>query len=219
MLRQRSKLLTMNAQRLTVISAVIIVLVVAGLLIVPRLTGQSASAELDYASQPVAGSRDAPVQIGVFFDFLCPHCATFSETVTPVLKREFVDSGTAAIYFFNFPVVDPVRSRSLAVLGECVARQDNDAFVALEPVMLRAQSQIGVISRAVELALDFAPNLDGEALRACTNETQTAALVDADVAAARTLNLSGTPSVTVNGVVVSNPTLANIRNAVQNASN
>lgn len=209
----------MNAQRLTILSAAAILLVVAGLVIVPRLTGQAASADLDYASQPVAGSPDAPVKIGVFFDFLCPHCATFSETVTPILKREFVDTGAAAIYFFNFPVVDQVRSRTLAVIGECILQQDNDAFVALEPVMLRAQSQIATTSRAIELALDFAPNLDGAALRTCANGNETADKVDADVAAARALNLTGTPSVTVNGTVVSNPTLANIRNAVRNASN
>lgn len=209
----------MNAQRLTIVSAVAIVLVVAGLVIVPRLTSQPASADLDYASQPVAGSRDAPVRIGVFFDFLCPHCATFSETVTPILKRELVDTGEAAIYFFNFTVVDPVRSRTLAVIGECIFQQDNDAFVTLEPIFLRAQSQIAVTSRAIELALEFAPNLDGTALRACANGNQTADRVDADLAAARALNLGGTPAVTVNGVVVSNPTLANIRNAVRSASN
>lgn len=209
----------MSAQRLTLFSAIAIVLVVAGLVIIPRLTSQPASAELDYASQPVVGSPDAPVRVGIFFDFLCPHCATFSETITPVLKREFVDTGQAALYFFNFPVVDAVRSRALAVLGECVLQQDNDAFIALEPVMLRAQSQTAVTSRAIELALDFAPNLDGDALRACVNGNETAAAVDADVAAARSLSINGTPSVTVNGVLVSNATLANIRNAIESASN
>src|SRR5690606_34178849 len=153
------------------------------------------------------------------FDFLCPHCATFSETITPVLKREFVDDGQAALYFFNFPVVDPTRSRALAVIGECVLNQDNEAFVALEPVFLRAQSQIAVPARAIGLALDFAPNLDGAALRACVDGGEGAVAVDADVAAARALNLGGTPAVTVNGTVVSNPTLANIRSAIQNASN
>lgn len=209
----------MNSQRLTVVSAIVIALVVLGFVIVPRLTSQPASAELDHASQPVAGSRDAPVKVGIFFDFLCPHCATFSETITPILKREFVDTGEAAIYFFNFPVVDPARSRTLAVIGECIARQDNDAFVTLEPIFLRSQAQIQTTSRAFELALEFAPNLDGAALRACANGNETAANVDADAAAARALGIGGTPSVTVNGTVVTNPSLANIRNAIRNASN
>lgn len=202
-----------------VISAVVLALVVAGFIIVPRLTSQPATADLDYASQPVAGSRDAPVKIGIFFDFLCPHCATFSETITPLLKREFVDTGEAAIYFFNFPVVDPNRSRTLAVIGECIAKQDNDAFVTLEPIFLRSQQQIATTARAFDIALEFAPNLDGAVLRACAAANETAANVDADAAAARALGIGGTPAVTVNGTVVTNANLANIRSAVRNAGN
>lgn len=212
------RLRTMNPQRLTLITIVIAALVVAGVLLAPRFGGAAATGDIDYAAQPVAGSPDAPVKIAVFFDFLCPHCATFSETVTPILKREFVDRGTASLYFLNFPVVDPVRSRSLAVLGECVYQQSNDAFVELEPIMLRAQSELGSVSRATEIALTYAPALDGDALRTCVNEAQTAAAVDADVAATRTFNLTGTPSVVVNGTVVPNPTLDNVRRAIENAA-
>src|SRR5690606_3140895 len=99
-------------------------------IIIPRLGGggTAEAASIDYDSQPVAGSRDAPVKVAIYFDFLCPHCATFSETVTPILKREFVDDGTAAIYFLNFPVIDAVLSRNLAMVGECVQRQGNDGF-------------------------------------------------------------------------------------------
>ena len=43
--------------------------------------------------------------------------------------------------------------------------------------------------------------------------------VAADVAAASGFNLTGTPSVVVDGRVVANPTLANIRTAIRNAAN
>ena len=210
----------MNPQRLIVISVAVIALVAAAFLIVPRLRGPGPAATLDYAAQPVAGSRTAPVQVGLFFDFLCPHCAAFGEEVTPLLKREYVDTGRAAIFFFNFPVVDPVASRTLAVAGECVARQNNDAFVTLEPILLRSQAVLRAsTSRVFELASEYAPQLDITELRACVNGSQTAAAVDADVAAARGLNLGGTPSVTVNGQVVTNPTLENIRRAINAVSN
>lgn len=212
------RLRSMNPQRLTLITIVIAVLVVAGVLIAPRLGGAAASGEIDYAAQPVAGSPDAPVKVAVFFDFLCPHCASFSETVTPIIKREFVDTGTASLYFLNFPVVDAARSRALAVLGECVYQQDNDAFIELEPIMLRAQNELGNIGRATDIALTYAPTLDEATLRTCVNESQTADAVDADVAATRTFGLTGTPSVIVNGTVVSNPTLANVRRAIENAA-
>lgn len=211
-----------QSQLMTIGTIVVVALILAAAIIIPRLGGATptpVAAELDYDSQPVAGSRDAPVKVAVFFDFLCPHCATFAETVTPVLKREFVEDGTAAIYFFNFPVVDPVRSRSMAIVGECVQQQGNDGFVTIEPIFLRSQSSLNSTDRAVELATQYVPAIDEGLLRTCVDENQTAAAVDADVAAARQAGITGTPSILVNGEAVANPTLGNIRSAIQDAAN
>lgn len=210
-----------QSQLMTIGTIVVVALILAAAIIIPRLGGADApvAAELDYESQPVAGSRDAPVKVAVFFDFLCPHCANFAETVTPVLKREFVEDGTAAIYFYNFPVVDPVRSRSMAIVGECVQQQGNDGFVTIEPIFLRSQATLGTTDRAIDLATQYVPALDEDRLRTCVEGTQTADAVDADVSAARAAGLTGTPSVLVNGEAVANPTLANIRSAIQDAAN
>src|SRR5690606_13513078 len=207
---------------------VVVALILAAAIVIPRLGGDSAGsvAQIDYDAQPVAGSRDAPVKVAVFFDFLCPHCATFSETVTPVLKREYVDDGTAAIYFLNFPVIDAVLSRNLGMVGECVQRQGNDGFVILEPILLRSQPTIrqlgsaqAMTDHAIGLAEQYIPGIDSELLRSCVADGETGPAVDADAEAARRAGVTGTPSVLVNGVVVSNPTLANIRRAIEDAAN
>lgn len=210
----------MNSQRLTLVSVIVAVLVVAAIVIVPRLTatGSSATGTIDYASQPHVGSPDAPVKIAVFFDFLCPHCASFSETITPILKRDFVDSGKAVVYFLNFPVVNAIVSRDLAMVGECIFEQSNDAFVALEPVLMRAQASLQGRDRAIDVALQNYPDLNGSDLRQCATSEAAGAAVAADIAAASSLQLTGTPSVVVNGKVVSNPTLAAVRQAVENAA-
>lgn len=209
----------MNPQRLMMISVVAVVLVIAAFAIVPRFTAGSATGEIDYSANPRLGSVEAPVKVAIFFDFLCPHCATFSDQITPVLAQEFVDTGTAALYFINFPVVNPVVSRDVAIVGECVYNQGNDAFVALEPIMLRAQQTLRSRADAIDFALAYGPDLDGGALRDCVTSTEAADAVAADVAAASGFNISGTPSVVVNDRVVSNPTLANIRTAIRNAAN
>ncbi|MCC6312026.1 MAG: thioredoxin domain-containing protein [Trueperaceae bacterium] len=211
----------MNSQRLTLLTIVVAVLVVLAAVIVPRLTSSSAApvATIDYASQPRAGSADAPVKVAVFIDFLCPHCAEFSENIAPQLLRDFADTGKAAFYYLNFPVIDPaVRSRYMAVLGECVYQQSNEAFVTLEPILMRAQNDIARnTSRALDLAIQYAPQLAADQLRQCVSASETARDVTADEAAARQANLTGTPSVLVNGVLVSNPTVANISRAIENA--
>ena len=218
-----------NSKNLTIITAAVVAVILLAAIIIPRLGGttvQAASQDFDYANQPVAGSHDAPVKVAIFFDFLCPHCVEFGENVTPILKREFVDTGTAAIYFYNFPVIDPVVSRSMGMVGECVYQQSNDAFIGVEPVLLRSRAALAALStntaitaRAVSLALDYAPDLDAAALNTCVSEARTGPAVDADAALARSLQLGGTPSVLVDGVLVANPTLANVRRAIESAAN
>lgn len=216
-----------QSQLMTIGTVVVVALILAAAIIIPRLGGggTAEAAGIDYDSQPVAGSRDAPVKVAIYFDFLCPHCATFSETVTPILKREFVDDGTAAIYFLNFPVIDAVLSRNLAMVGECVQRQGNDGFVTMEPIFLRSQqafaqlrSAPAMTDHAIELAAQYVPGIDTAALRTCVEESEAGPAVDADVTTARQNGVTGTPSVFVDGVQVTNPTLGNIRSAIQNAA-
>ncbi len=206
---------------LTIATVAVVVLILAAAILIPRLTGsetQAASAEIDYASQPYVGDPAAPVKVAVFFDFLCPHCANFSETVTSVIKREFVDEGQAAIYFLNFPVIAPQgMSRTLAMVGECVNRQGSDGFGILEPVLLRAQSTLNTTQRAYDLAAEFVPGLDRAALEQCVSGNETAGAVDADVQLARRLGVTGTPSVFVDGRLVANATLGNVRAAIEDA--
>lgn len=209
----------MNQQRLMTISVAAVIVVIAAFAIVPRFMASQATGELDYATNPRLGSVEAPVKVAIFFDFLCPHCATFSAQITPVLKQEFVDTGVAALYFVNFPVVNPVVSRDIATVGECVFDQGNDLFTELEPIMMRAQSTLRSRADAVDFALAYAPGLDGGALRDCVASSEAADAVTADVAAATSFKISGTPSVVVNDRLVTNPTLANIRAAINNAAN
>ena len=217
--RRFSTLFVMNPQRLMMISVALVILVIAAFAIVPRITAGSASGQIDYASNPVVGNPDAPVKVAIFFDFLCPHCMTFSENITPVLKQEFVDNGTAALYFLNFPVVHPVVSRDLAMVGECVYQQSNDAFITLEPIMLRSQNTLRSRADGIDFAIAYAPGIDGGVLHDCMAGDVAGASVNADEAAARGFNINGTPSVVVNGRLVTNPTLANIRTAINNAAN
>ncbi len=213
------RLWNMNPQRLMLISAIAVILVIAGFAIVPRFTASTASGSIDYSANPRLGSADAPVKVAIFFDFLCPHCASFSDQITPVLRQEFVDTGVAALYFVNFPVVNPVISRDVAMVGECVYNQSNDAFTELEPMMMRAQSTMRSRADAIDFVISYGPDIDGGALRDCVSSTAASDAVAADVAAASGFNLTGTPSVVVDGRVVANPTLANIRTAIRNAAN
>lgn len=214
------KLRGMNAQRLTLATVGVVILAVAALIIVPRLGGPAAgktAASIDLAGHPVVGAEDAPVTVVFFEDFLCPHCAEFSETIYPLIERDYVSTGKVKASFFNFPVVDPVQSRILGGLMACVTRQDNSAFWTLEPILMRAQRELVNTARALELATTYAPGLDATALKSCVDAGTGLAVVDSDTQLAQRIGLTGTPSVLVDGTLVANPSYANIKAAIDAA--
>lgn len=47
----------------------------------------------NYARDILMGEESAPVTIIEYGSFTCPHCANFSNTVFPELKRDYIDTG------------------------------------------------------------------------------------------------------------------------------
>lgn len=207
----------MSPQRLIVATLAVFAVVLAAVLVVPRLGG-GASAEgndLELGAQPTLGAEDAPVEVVLFEDFLCPHCGTFAEDVLPRLRREYVDEGLARVYYKNFVVMGPDAQR-VALVGECTYQQGNDLFWSLEPVLYRSQDGLDE-DRAVDLAREYVSGLDGDALQQCVDEDGAVDQVQADNAHARDLGLTGTPSVLVAGEQVSNPTFEGVASAIEAA--
>jgi len=190
----------MNRRLIMIVTLVAAIAVVAAIAIVPRLgtTGASAQgSELSLDAQPRKGPADAPVNVVVFEDFLCPHCASFAEGIAPRIERAFVDDGSTAYYVKNFVVIGP-ESERIAQVGECVFEQGNDAFWTFAEVAFRSQSGL-TEARAIALAEEYVSDLDGEELRGCIDDGRGLDAVRADMADAQALGLQGTPTVFVNG--------------------
>src|SRR5690554_6423034 len=103
-------IVAMNTQRLTQITVAIVAVAILAIIIVNRV-GAGAASEFDLSNQPVLGNPDAAVKVAMFKDFLCPHCATFSETVFPPLKSEFDGNDDVAFYFLDFTVMPGSRTQ------------------------------------------------------------------------------------------------------------
>ena len=205
----------MNPQRLTLATVAVAVLVVAGILIAPRLGGTEA-AELDVAGQPVLGAADAPVTMVVFEDFRCPGCQNFELNVMPGIRRDYVDDGRVRVVYTNLPVLGPA-SDHVARVGECVYAQSNDAFWEMKTPLYRAQAELTDNRRALELALTYAPGIDAAEVDACMAEPASLEAVRSDAATATALGLRSTPSVVVNGVAVATPSADAVRAAIDAA--
>ena len=51
----------------------------------------------------VIGSDKAPVTIIEYASMTCPHCAHFSETTFPELKKRYIDTGKVRFIFRDIP--------------------------------------------------------------------------------------------------------------------
>jgi protein-disulfide isomerase len=217
----------MNPRRLTLLTIVVAIVVLAAVVVVPRLTSSgtkgtstassSTGATLDYAGQPTIGDANAPVTIAMFEDFLCPHCAEFSDQVWPQIKRDYVDTGKAKAVFFYFPVISQTQSPIIGGLGQCVYMQSNSDFWDLEQILMRAQQQLFDTTKAIDIATQYAPGLDKQKLQKCVNDGTGATVVTKDQAMGQAMGVQGTPTIFVNGKMVSNAAWDTVKKAIDGA--
>ena len=215
----------MNAQRLTIVTAVVVALALVGIIAYSRFqpradaavtTPVAATGELSYENQPTLGDAAAPVKLAVFEDFKCPACKFFEDNVFPGLERDYLDTGRAQLVFVNFPFIGP-DSTTAAVAGECAYRQNEAAFWEYKTVLYRAQgaerAEWATPARLEELAQNVG-DLDAAELRTCIDEQRYAAEVTSDLDMAQAVGVNSTPSLFVNGTKLEN---ANDYEAVKEA--
>lgn len=207
----------MNSTRLTQITVAVAVVIIVALILVPRLSGGGTSqmVALDLTNQPSIGSADAPVKLVMFEDFLCPACATFTNTVFPQIKREYVDTGLVEAYFVNFPVISG--SEIAAVAAECVYQQNKSAFWDVYEAFYRVPNELRDSRSVLQLASTYAPGLIQEQLAQCITGNETIDLVRADGQMAQAAGATATPTVFVAGIKVASATYAQIKQAIDKA--
>ena len=69
----------------------------------------------------IVGDPDAPVTIIEYASMTCPHCRTFHKDVYPTIKEKYIDTGTAKLYFREFPF-DPAAAAAF-MLAECAGEE------------------------------------------------------------------------------------------------
>ena len=215
-----------TAQRLTLVTLVILALGFVGFLVYRQVSPQEtvavdASDELDLAGQPMLGDENAPVAIAVFEDFKCPACQFFDAEVMPQLERDLIDTGQVRFYFVNYPFIGP-DSTTAAVAGECLYEQDPAAFFEYKTLLFRSQ---GPESEAwatpaflADVARDNLPDIDANALQSCTEAETYTEQVAADREMGDAAGVQGTPAVFVNGELQESFQFADIESAVQAAA-
>ena len=82
------------------------------------------------------GSDKAPVTIIEYASMTCPHCAHFSETTFPELKKRYIDTGKVRFIFREFPF-DKVAAAGF-MLARCAGK---DRYMAVVETLFAKQSE------------------------------------------------------------------------------
>jgi protein-disulfide isomerase len=208
-------------RNLTVITAAIVIAAIIAVILYVRLGSASANASsaIDYADHPVMGDPNAAVKVAMFEDYKCPICKNFDEQILPQLKTNYVDTGKAAIYHFDFPFIGP-DSTTAAIGGQCAYHQSNAAFWEYMKYVYRSQKdeneQWATPAALAKIVQLYVPDIQLSQFKSCLADKTYAGVVSSDKALASKLGVQGTPTLFVNGKEVPS-TYAGVSQAIAKA--
>ena len=181
---------------------------------------------IDYTGQPYIGDKTAPVSIIEFGDYKCPSCKQFGKNVIPVIQQEFVDTGKAKLYFLNdaFINVDSIRAAKFA--ESVYAVLGNDIFWKFHDLLYKKQPEDGKYEK-IDL---YDEKFLTDTLKAVASDADVKKVVDhfrakksdaafqKDMDLAKKLNVTGTPTLFVNGKLFDGQTMDDLKKMVDEAA-
>jgi protein-disulfide isomerase len=145
---------------------------------------------------PSRGPKDAPVLIVEFGDLQCPACKAAQPTIEALVAAE----PNARFVFQNFPLEMHNWAAKGAAYADCVGRASNDAFWKFVSKAYETQSDITAENADEKLtALADAAGVKGADIAACAAKPETKARVDASIALGKQVDVTGTPTLFING--------------------
>jgi protein-disulfide isomerase len=149
----------------------------------------------------VLGSENAPVTVIEYASMTCPHCAHFSETTFPELKKRYIDSGKVRYIFREFPF-DKLAAAAF-MLARCASKDGgSEKYMAVVETLFAKQNEWEVTDDAVPRLLNFAKQLgfSDESFKAClTNQQVLNSIEQVRNRAVEKLGVNSTPTFFVNG--------------------
>ncbi len=150
---------------------------------------------------PSRGPKDAPVTIVEFGDLQCPAC----KAAQPAIEGLAAAAPNARFVFQNFPLEMHNWAAKGAAYADCVGRASNDAFWKFVAKTYETQTDITAENADEKLtALATGAGLKGAEIAACAAAPATRAHVDASLALGKSLEVTGTPTIFINGRRIAN---------------
>lgn len=152
-------------------------------------------------SGPSRGPKDAAVTIVEFGDLQCPAC----KAAQPTIEALFAAEPQARFVFQNFPLEMHNWAAKGAAYSDCVGRASNNAFWKFISQTYEKQGDITAENADEKLtALADGAGVKGSEIAVCATQPETKARVEASIALGKKVDVSGTPTLYINGRKIGN---------------
>ncbi|MDH3973575.1 MAG: DsbA family protein [Deltaproteobacteria bacterium] len=138
---------------------------------------------------PTLGRKDAPLTLVEFTDYECPYCKRFYDSTFAQLKKNYIDTGKLKFVSRNLPLPFHKNAKKAAQATSCAG--DQGKYWEMRDVVFKNSRALGENNLSV-----YAENLklDMKKFNACLDSDRHLDKIDADVKAARSASITGTPS-------------------------
>jgi protein-disulfide isomerase len=152
---------------------------------------------------PARGPKDAPATIVEFGDLQCPAC----KAAQPAIEALMAAEPNVRLVFQNFPLEMHNWAAKGAAYADCVGRASNDAFWKFVAKTYETQADITAENADEKLtAIADGAGVKGADIAACAASADTKARVDASLAFGKSMEVTGTPTLFINGRRIGNVT-------------
>jgi protein-disulfide isomerase len=152
-------------------------------------------------SGPTRGPKDAAVTIVEFGDLQCPAC----KAAQPAIEALVAAEPKARFVFQNFPLEMHNWAAKGAAYADCVGHASNDAFWKFVAKTYETQADITAENADEKLtAIADGAGVKGADIAACASTPVAKAHVDASIALGKAVNVTGTPTLFINGRTIGN---------------
>lgn len=182
-------------------------------------TGGSASrADVDpYLGDIVMGDASAPVEIIEYASLSCPHCRDFWKQDFPRLKTNYIDTGRVRYVLKDFPTPPVELAVAATAIARCAGEDGyyevvDDVFTQYHDIMEAMRTSSGALPLLIEIG--GRAGLSTDEVRACINHDGVQSYINEMTQEGVAKGVSATPTIFVNGEVVSPHDYASLSAAI-----
>jgi protein-disulfide isomerase len=156
---------------------------------------------------PSRGPAKAPVTVVEFTDLQCPHC----KQAAPIVEQVLAQEPAARFIFQNFPLPAHNWAEKAAGYVDCIGRNSGDAVWPFIQKTFEDQSNITEANADEKLkTIATAAGANAAETAACAVKPDTKARIEASLALGKSVHVTGTPAIFVNGRMLSGSVPADI---------